>query len=105
MKTKTLFVWKDMKGNELRLGHIVAVRYVWNSCVGIIRFGGLSLHEGAARHAGFASYHKLETTATYQILSHVNPDDKDYNAKVNKWFKSEKGDCPIKINVYDDIIT
>lgn len=39
---------KDMTGKFLELGHIVAVRYVWNSYVGIVRMSGLC-SEGAKR--------------------------------------------------------
>lgn len=93
----------DIDGKEVELGHIVAVRYVWNSYVGIVRIGGLSLHEGALRHCGAASFHSLEHDKTYQILGHITPGHKDYNKDVITWHNSEHGICPIRIRVYDNI--
>ena len=92
---------KDMFGKTIELGHIVAVRYCWNSYVGEIGFSWLHA-TGAKRHA-FFSPHGYDKKATYQILGHVDKNHKDYNEGVLNWYKSEKGKCPIKITVYDNI--
>ena len=91
---------KDMTGKFLELGHIVAVRYVWNSYVGIIRMSGMCW-EGAKRHC-FNSPHQLERH-TYQVIGHVDPNHTDYNEDVWKWYNSEDMNCPIKITVYDNV--
>lgn len=98
---------KDVKdhftGKALEIGHIVAVRYVWSSYVGIIRLQGLSLWESAKRFAGAAPYHSLENDKTYQILGHVNSSHVDYNEAVFKWLNSSEGDCPVNIRVYENM--
>ncbi len=91
----------DMTGKNIGFGHIVAVRYVWNSYVGVARFKGLC-SEGSERFA-FFSPHSYEDYATYQILGHADKDHKDYNEDVMNWYKLEEGDCPIKIRVYENM--
>ena len=91
---------KDMTGKFLELGHIVAVRYVWNSYVGVIRMSGMC-SEGARRHS-FNSPHSLERH-TYQVIGHVDANHPDYNEDVWKWYNSEDMNCPIKITVYDNV--
>lgn len=87
-------------GKPIETGHIVAVRYVWNSYIGEVRDRGLC-STGACRHA-FFSPHTLKKTTTYQIIGHTNKEHIDYNEDVFNWYKSETGDCPIKITVYDN---
>ena len=91
---------KDMKGKLLEIGHIVAVRYVWNSYVGVIRMSGMCA-EGARRHS-FNSPHSLERH-TYQVLGHVDKYHPDYNQDVWDWYNSEDIPCPIRITVYDNV--
>jgi len=92
----------DMNTNKpIEDGHIVAVRYVWNSYIGeICALRGLCA-TGAKRHA-FFSPHSLKETTTYQIIGHVNKEHVDYNEKVLEWYKSETMDCPIEITVYNN---
>lgn len=94
---------KDLTGKELEIGHIVAVRYVWNSYVGEITLRGLCA-TGAERHA-FFSPHKLHDYATYQILSNINEKHIDFNRAASNWYKSEDAECPIKIRVYENVET
>ena len=91
---------KDMTGKFLELGHIVAVRYVWNSYVGVIRMSGMC-SEGAKRHC-FFSPHQLERH-TYQVIGHVDKNHPDYNEDVYNWYYSETMNCPIRIRVYDNV--
>lgn len=90
---------KDMTGKFLELGHIVAVRYEWNSYVGVIRMSGLC-SEGARRHT-FASPHSINHH-TYQILGHIDSNHPDWNEDVWKWYNSEDMTCPVRIRVYDN---
>jgi hypothetical protein len=92
----------DMNTNKpLEDGHIVAVRYVWNSYVGeICALRGLCA-TGAKRHA-FFSPHSLKETSTHQIIGHTNKEHPDYNEDVLNWYKSETSDCPIKLTIYDN---
>ncbi len=92
---------KDMTGKLLELGHIVAVRYVWNSYVGVIRMSGMC-SEGAKRYA-FCSPHSLEKNNTYQVIGHIDKNHSDYNEDVWNWYNSEDLPCPIKITVYDNV--
>jgi hypothetical protein len=89
-------------GRDLENGHIVAVRYVWNSYVGEVnyKFGGLCA-TGARRHA-FWSPHSLKPESTYQILGHVDKEHPDYNQDILDWYKSEDENtkCPLEITVY-----
>lgn len=89
-------------GKPLEDGHIVVVRYVWNSYVGEINYrkGGL-LATGALRHA-FFSPHSLKLEHTYQIVGHIDKNHIDYNQGVLDWYKNEEGDCPVEITVYYD---
>lgn len=96
----------DMNTNTpIEDGHIVAVRYVWNSYVGEInfRFGGLYA-TGAKRHA-FYSPHSIQKFTTYQIIGHINENHKDYNEEVLNWYKSEDGEfeCPVKLTIYENM--
>jgi hypothetical protein len=91
----------DMTGKKIEFGHIVAVRYVCNSYVGIARMKGLC-SQGAKRFA-FFSPHSYEDYATYQILCHIDKDHKDFNEAVCNWYTSEEGECPIKIIVYNNL--
>src|SRR6478736_4061987 len=101
MKKKTRNYMKDMFGKEFENGHIAAVRYVWNSYVGVIRpFRGFT-SEGARRFA-FFSPHPIEQNKTYQILGHVSKDHKDFNEEVFNSYHNEEGECPVKIEVYRD---
>jgi hypothetical protein len=88
-------------GKQIENGHIVAVRYVWNSYVGEVCFLRGLCATGAKRHA-FFSPHSLKDTTTYQIIGHINKEHSDYNEEVLNWYKSETGDCPIKITIYDN---
>lgn len=98
---------KDIDGKNLQDGHIVAVRYAWNSYVGIVRnIHGLSMHEGAKRHWAMAKFHPIEEeNGTYQILGHEDPDDNHFNPEVFDWFTSEQEEynCPVRIRVYDNL--
>lgn len=94
---------KDMTGRVLENGHIVVVRYCWNSYAGVIRNNKLSLYEGAERFKGASPYHDLKSTYTYQILGHVDTNHKDFKQEICDWLKSEDGDCPTKITVYDNL--
>lgn len=91
---------KDIDGKQLELGHIVAVRYVWNSYAGLITMKGLFV--------GY-NYHDIEDgKGHYQILGHENKDHEDYNEEVCKWLKKhheykKSVECPIKIRVYDNM--
>lgn len=90
---------KDIDGNQLELGHIVAVRYVWNSYAGLITMKGLFV--------GY-NYHDIQDHHHYQILGHENEDHKDYDEKISKWLTKhheykKSVDCPIKIRVYDNM--
>lgn len=91
----------DMDGKEINFGHIVAVRYVWNSYVGVARLKGLC-SEGAKRHA-FFSPHSYEDSATYQIIGHMDKNHQDFKQDVFNWFMQEEGDCPVQIKVYDNM--
>lgn len=93
---------KDIDGKELKLGHIVAVRYSWNCYIGSVSLNGLR-STGAMRFA-FFSPHSIKNTYTYQILGHIKDNDPDFNQEVFDWFRSEEGDCPIKIRVYDNVL-
>jgi hypothetical protein len=93
---------KDMTGKFLELGHIVAVRYEWNSYVGVIRMSGMCW-EGAKRHCFFGP-HDINHY-TYQVLGHVDREHPDYNEDIHTWYFSEDGKCPIKIRVYDNMRT
>ena len=95
---------KDMDGTDIREGHIIAVRYVWNSYVGVIRYvqSGfkLSLHE-SKEHGGFAPFHDIDNKGTYQVLGHIEESDSDYSEIILKWFKNGNGKCPVHIKIYE----
>jgi hypothetical protein len=90
----------DMFGRKMEIGHIVAVRYAWNSYVGTIGMGGLCA-TGAKRHA-FFSPHELKKDATYQIIGHKDKNHPDFNQEVYDWYMNEKGNCPVTFHIYDD---
>ena len=92
---------KDLNGKKMESGHIAAVRYVYNSYVGVISPRGL-LATGAKRHA-FFSPHSLDEKATYQIIGHIHLDHADYNQEVLDWYKAEEGNCPVKLDIYKNI--
>lgn len=92
---------KDITGRKIKYGHILAVRYVWNSYVGVCGFTGLQAISPAQRFA-FYSPHSFDASATYQILGHVKEGHEDYNEDVFKWYNSEEGDCPVKISIYEN---
>lgn len=96
---------KDMNGKPVEFGHILAVRYSWNSYVGVARFKGLCA-EGAKRHAFFSPHSYLDT-ATYQILGHINTDHEDFVPSVLDWYMSEQENysCPVKIRVYENFVS
>lgn len=91
----------DMNGKQLQLGHIVAVRYCWNSYIGEVTMRGLCA-TGSLRNAFFAP-HVIDHKNTYQILSHKKESHPDYNSAVNQWYNSEDEDsqCPVKIRIYE----
>lgn len=95
---------KDMDGKRIEFGHIVAVRYVWNSYVGVARIKGLCA-ESPSIHRAFFSPHSYSDIATYQILGHMNKDHADYNVDVFNWYKADDGECPIKIKIYNTMET
>lgn len=99
-------IYKDMDGKKIDDGHLLVVRYAWNSYVGIMRnMCRLSLWEGAKRHAGAAPYHEFDPEYTYQIIGHENPQHPDFNPLTFDWWTSEESDynCPIKIRVYETV--
>jgi hypothetical protein len=89
----------DMDGKEIEAGHIVAVRYVWNSYAGIVTpLRGLDVG---------GRFHVMDDKATYQILGHESESHNDYNPDIAKWIKEymterKPTECPIKIRVYDN---
>lgn len=92
----------DIDGREIELGHIVAVRYVWNSYVGVARLKGLCAESPSIQRA-FFSPHSYDDTATYQILGHMDKKHKDYNQDVLNWYFADNGECPIKIRIYESL--
>ena len=89
----------DINGKQLELGHIVAVRYVWNSYAGEITPKGL--------YVG-GRYHDISNTSTYQIIGHANEAHADYNKTVLKWLKKyynggKYPECPVTLNIYENI--
>lgn len=93
-------------GKPLESGHIVAVRYVWNSYVGEVSIykpaKSYLLHSTGAQKHAFNTLHTLKATHTYQILSHREKDHPDYNERVNRWYFKGDVQCPIVITVYDN---
>lgn len=97
----------DCTGLDIESGHIVAVRYCWNSYVGVIRYNStnaayvLDMKNGAKRFrcAAQGGFHSLGEH-TYQILGHSDIGHKDYSEDVFNWWKSEVGECPIEIIIY-----
>jgi hypothetical protein len=92
----------DMDGKCIEFGHIVAVRYVWNSYVGVARMKGLCSESQSICRA-FSSPHSYSDTATYQILGHIDSSHKDYNEDVLNWYNSDEGECPVPIRIYDNM--
>lgn len=89
-------------GKPLENGHIVAVRYVWNSYVGeISRYNETAqLHASGAKRHTFNSPHDLKPIHTYQIISHINPLHEDYIKGVSDWYMNEEGGLPIELTIY-----
>lgn len=93
----------DMDGNKIEFGHILAVRYSWNSYVGVARCKGLCA-ESKDIDKAFFSAHKYSDNATYQIIGHVDKTHNDYNENVHNWYFSENsGNIPVKLRVYDNL--
>lgn len=94
---------KDMTGKNIESGHIVAVRYAWNSYVGIARAKGLCAESPDINFA-FCSPHSWEPTATYQIIGHCDNKHSDYNNDVYLWYyhRYSPDQCPVPINIYKD---
>lgn len=99
---------KDMTGKEIQTGHLVAVRYSWNSYLGIAKTRGLVADgRGGLRHA-FFSPHQYDTEATYQIIGHEDEKHPDFNRDVWNWYTTEnkiedESRCPVKITIYDNM--
>lgn len=95
---------KDIDNKTLEDGHIIAVRYVWNSYVGEVdNKVSLLRATGNFRHA-FFSPHEIENKHTHQILSHIDPTHSDFNQEVNDWYNNEEPKyCPIKLRIYDNL--
>lgn len=93
---------KDIFNKEMEIGHIVAVRYNWNSYVGVFRTNGLSMRELAQKHWAMADCHPIELKNTHQILGHIDVNHSDFNKDVYEWAYSEdeKVKCPVDIHVY-----
>lgn len=87
----------DIDGKKIQLGHIVVVRYIWNSYAGEVTVKGL--------YVG-GRYHQMKDTAHYQIIGHSDKDHKDYREDVSLWlnsyYQNENQECPVKIRVYED---
>lgn len=96
----------DINGKEINSGHIVAVRYVWNSYVGVARERGLCAESPDIDYA-FASPHAWGKSATYQILGHTDKSHPDYNNDVYLWYYHgySKDDCPVDIRIYENMPT
>ncbi len=92
----------DIDGKELQSGHIVAVRYSYNSYVGVVRSGRLSMHEGHKKNYGYAPYHDIKKQYTYQILGHVDNEHRDFNQNAFDWFTKEQVELKERIRVYDN---
>jgi hypothetical protein len=91
----------DMFGKPIYEGHIVAVRYAWNSYAAPIFFFG---HGFKLMVTTSPNGHSIEGNATYQIIGHWDEGHPDYNAEVKQWIiNKHKGDCPVKIHVYDNV--
>lgn len=90
---------KDLDGRVLELGHIVGVRYVWNSYVGEVTMKGLSA-TGSIEHAFFGP-HSFNDDATYQVFGHTNENHPNFNLDVLKWYKDNiPSKCPVEIRLY-----
>jgi len=90
-----------MFNKEMEIGHIVAVRYCWNAYVGEINIQGLCA-TGAARFA-FFSPHSIKDDGTYQIIGHKDSSHPDFNEEVLNYYKSETGECPVKLHIFDKL--
>lgn len=88
-------------GKPIRDGHLLAIRYNWNSYVGEVRRDWFYA-TGSLRLAHFP--HSIDGEAgAYQIIGHADKNDEDYNEEVFKWYNSEdEYDCPVKIKIYDN---
>lgn len=95
-------VFLDNTGKQIEFGHILAVRYVWNSYIGVARIKGLCAESKSISKA-FFSPHSYSDEATYQILGHVDESHNDFNKVVFDWYNSDDSNCPVKITVYDNL--
>lgn len=93
----------DIDKKEIEIGHILAVRYVWNSYAGTVSIRGLDVG---------GRYHQLDPKAHYQILGHQDGNHPDFRQDVFEWVERYKksldgkyGECPVKIRVYEGVET
>lgn len=86
-----------MFNKPLEDGHIVAVRYVWNSYIGVMRLGGLMLTEGHSRFFSGAPMHAWDSQATYQILGHMSSSHDDYDHEVFSGSTMEKVSAHLRL--------
>lgn len=93
-----------MNGSVIESGHIVAVRYVWNSYVGVARPRGLCAESPDINFA-FFSPHSWNQAATYQIVGHSEKSHPDYNHDVYLWYYHgySPDQCPVKLKIYDSL--
>ena len=96
-----LLIIKDNTSKQIDTNHIVAVRYVWNSYVGIATARGLTPGNGISRST-VNTLHPWSDTATYQIIGHLDPKHPDFNKEVFDWYNTPEGNCPVKLTIYDN---
>lgn len=89
----------DIDGRRIELGHILAVRYVWNSYVGEVTLRGLFVGH---------TYHLLRGDgAHYQIIGHADEAHPDYRKDVSDWlakyYSGNYPECPVRIRVYENV--
>ena len=89
---------KDIFNRNTEIGHIVCVKYVWSTYVGVVRPEGLHINELAKRHWTGVAYHGFK----YQIIGHVDFNHKDFNKGVYDWAFSEDETilCPVTVYLY-----
>ncbi len=93
--------FKDVNGKEIETGHILAVRYVWNSYVGVAKQSGLCAESPDIKFA-FFSPHSWDKSATYQIIGHDDKNHPDYNNDVYLWYYHgySPDECPATLIIY-----
>lgn len=93
---------KDIFNKDIEIGHIVCVKYVWSTYVGVVRPEGLHINELAKRHWTGVAYHGIDIKNTHQILGHVDFNHKDFNKGVYDWAFSEDETitCPVTVYLY-----